>query len=278
MTIDLRGKRVWLTGASRGLGRALALDLAAAGAHLALTARDAEALEEVASACRGVGSVGAKFIALEVDVTDAAACQRAAKEIGAQLGGIDILIANAGISMWTRFADISDPAVFEKLIQVNYLGVVYCVKAALPWLQASRDLPGGMIVNISSLQAWTGMPAHTGYGASKAAVQIFLDSLKMETPNLHVLGVFPGWISGTNLRASALGGDGSALGASRKSHNKLAVPAEECSQRIIRAMQKRKSALFIPWYLRLLYLLRPIAFPLIAWILTKAVHTQKGTS
>jgi NAD(P)-dependent dehydrogenase (short-subunit alcohol dehydrogenase family) len=275
MKIDLRGTRIWLTGASRGLGKALALELTAAGARIALSARDGAALEEVAAACRGRGG---DVITVEVDVTDASACQRAADEIVAKLGGIDLLVANAGISMWTPFAEIEDPAVFEKLMQVNYLGVVYCVRASLPHLRASAALPGGMIVNISSLQAWTGMPAHTGYGASKAAVQIFLDSLKMETPGLRVLGVYPGWISGTSLRASALGADGASLGASRKSHNRLSVSAEGCAQRIVGAMHKGKSMLFIPWYLRLLYLLRPVAFPLVAWILTKATHTQKTTA
>jgi len=271
MSIDLRGKRIWLTGASRGLGRALALELTAAGARLALSARDGAALEEVAAACRALGG---DVVTVEVDVTDAASCQRVVEEIVAALGSIDILVANAGISMWTPFSEIQDSAIFEKLMQVNYLGVVYCVRAALPYLRTSTLLPGGMIVNISSLQAWTGMPAHTGYGASKAAVQIFLDSLRMETPGLHVLGVYPGWISGTSLRASALGADGGSLGTSRKSHNKLSVAAEECARRIVRAMQKRKAKLFIPWYLRILYLLRPVAFPLVAWILTKATKTQ----
>lgn len=276
MKIDLRGKRIWLTGASRGLGRALALALASAGARLAISARDGDALAEVAASCNTLAKQeGGEVVAVMVDVTDAAACQRAADEVVALLGGIDILVANAGISMWAPFAEIEDSAIFEKLMQVNYLGVVYTVKAALPYLRSSTALPGGMIVNISSLQAWTGMPVHTGYGASKAAVQIFLDSLKMETPGLHVLGVYPGWISGTSLRASALGADGGVIGDARKSHNRLSVTAEECSRRIVQAMQRRKSQLFIPGYARLLFLLRPVAFPLVAWILTKATHTQR---
>lgn len=273
MALSLAGKRIWLTGASRGLGRALALDLARAGTRLALSARDAADLAEVGAAATAAGA--AQVVLLPLDVTDADACERAAQEIGATLGGIDILVVNAGISMWTPFAAIEDVSVFEKLMQVNYLGVVYCVKAALPWLKASTEQVGS-IVNISSLQAWTGMPSHTGYAASKAATQLFLDSLKMETPGLHVLGVYPGWISGTELRASALGADGATLGSSRKSHNKLAVPAEECSRRIVRALEKRKSSLYIPGYLRAMALLRPFAFPLVSWILTKAVGSQRG--
>jgi NAD(P)-dependent dehydrogenase (short-subunit alcohol dehydrogenase family) len=279
MKIDLRGKRVWLTGASRGLGRSLALELTSAGARIALSARDGAALKEVAEECRALGG---DVVTVEMDVTDAAACVRAAEEIVAELGGIDILVANAGISMWTPFSEIQDPAIFEKLMQVNYLGVVYCVRAALPHLRtgllAPGTAPGGMIVNISSLQAWTGMPVHTGYGASKAAVQIFLDSLRMEAPWLHVLGIYPGWISGTSLRASALGADGNALGASRKSHNRLSTTAEECSRRIVRAMQRGKSSLYIPGYARLLQWLRPFAFPFVSWILRKATHSQKSTA
>lgn len=267
---ELSGRRVWITGASRGLGRALALALAREGALLALSGRDTGALEESARLCREAGA--AQVVVIRGDVTDAAACMQAVEQIVAALGGLDVLVANAGISMWTRFEEVRDPAIFGRLMEVNYLGVVYCVRAALPQLRANQ----GMIVNISSAQAWTGMAWHTGYSASKAAAQIFLDALSMEVSDISILGVYPGWISGTELRASALGADGATRGESRKSHNRLSVPAAECSRRIVHAMQRRKSTLFIPGYMRLLQVLRPVAFPLIKWALTKALGSQKG--
>ena len=106
------------------------------------------------------------------------------------------------------FETVTDPGVFEKLMQVNYLGAVYCIHAALPHLLHSR----GLIVAISSAQAWTGMPMHTGYAAAKAALQGFLDSLEMEMDGrVRVLGVYPGWIRDTELRRHALGADGHEL-------------------------------------------------------------------
>jgi NAD(P)-dependent dehydrogenase (short-subunit alcohol dehydrogenase family) len=193
----------------------------------------------------------------------------------AALGGLDILIANAGRSMWAPFAQVTNLAIYEDLIRVNYLSVVALVHAALPHLLASE----GAIVAVSTAQAWTGMPAHTGYAASKAALQGFLDSLRMELGDeIQILGVYPGWIRGTNLRASALGADGAPLQEARRAHSSLSVPAAACAAAIVRAMERGKSMLFVPGYLRLLFLTRPFAFPVIRRILAGAAHSQKKAS
>jgi NAD(P)-dependent dehydrogenase (short-subunit alcohol dehydrogenase family) len=269
--IQLHGKNVIVTGASRGLGRALAIAFARRGARLALSARDAAGLEETAALCREAGAPLA--VCVVADVTRSAECAQMADEAARALGGVDVLVANAGMSMWASFEEIRDPAVFEKLVQVNYLGAVYWIHAALPHLLRSR----GLIVAISSAQAWTGMPMHTGYAASKAALQGFLDSLEMEmNGRVRVLGVYPGWIRDTELRLHALGVDGRELGAARRSHSSESVTSEECAALVVRAVEQGKHSIFIPRKLRLLHLLRPLAFPVIRRILTRAVHSQPG--
>ncbi len=267
--MKLDGKLVLLTGASRGLGRALALDMARAGAHLVLTARDEAALEETAQFCRAAGApVVHAFVA---DITEQIACQRLVAQATVALGGLDVLVLNAGLSMWADFTEVRDLAIYEQLLRTNYLSAVYLLAAALPHLRARR----GRIVSISSAQAWTGLPHHTGYAASKAALQAFLDSLQMELGDeVSVLGVYPGWIRGTELRAAALGSDGQPLGDSRRSHSFLSVTAEECSTTVMRALQRDAQMVFVPRMLRVLYAMRPFAFPLIKRVLTGATGAQ----
>ena len=275
--MQLQDKAVFVTGASRGLGRTLAITLAHKGARLAICARDAAALNETVKLCRAAATrPGAETCVFAVagDITDAATCKRMMDEAAARLGGLDLLVLNAGLSMWAHFEEISDLSLFEELMRVNYLGAVYCVHAALPHLLAAR----GKIVAVSSAQAWSGMPFHTGYAAAKSALQGFLDSLAMEMGDrISILGIYPGWIRDTDLRASALGGDGKALGDSRRSHSSLSVTSQECSDVILKAVEREWAMAFIPRSARLLYFMRPIAYPLIKWVLGRAAHSQKET-
>ncbi len=267
--MQLENKRVLLTGASRGLGRALAQDFAHAGAHLALTARDEAALADTAALCRVMGA--ASVVTFSADITQEEACRRLVAEATVALGGLDLLVLNAGLSMWADFEQVSNLSLYEELLRTNYLSAVYLLHAALPHLRASR----GRIVTISSAQAWTGLPHHTGYAASKAALQAFLDSLAMEMGNeVSMLGVYPGWIRGTELRAAALGANAQPLGDARRSHSSLSVTAEECSATVIHALRKDRQMIFVPRTLRVMYALRPFAFPLIKRILTRAAGSQ----
>lgn len=271
--MQLAGKLVLLTGASRGLGRALALDLAAAGAHLALTARDAAALEETAALCRVMGA--ASVYTFTADITQEDNCRRLVADAVVALGGLDVLLLNAGLSMWADFEQVSDLAIYDELVRVNYLSAVYLLHAALPYLRARR----GRIVTISTAQAWTGMPHHTGYAASKAALQGFLDSLAMELRDeVSMLGVYPGWIRGTELRAAALGADGEPLGDARRSHSSLSVTAETCSATVLHALRKDRRMVFVPRTLRVMYMLRPFAYPLMQRILRGAAGSQATKS
>lgn len=239
------GKAIAITGASTGLGRELAVQLARAGARLALFARNETALRETARLCLQVAPTGGpEPLVITGDVTRPEDCARLITETVAQFGALDCLIANAGVSMWARSEDIRDLSFFRKLIEVNYLGAVHCLHPALPHLRKSR----GLFVAVASLQSKIGAPAHTGYTAAKHALDGFLESLRMELDGsgVGILSVYPSWISGTELRSHAFCEAGAKMGEARHSHTSDAVPAEECATRILAAMTARKEQLFIP--------------------------------
>jgi NAD(P)-dependent dehydrogenase (short-subunit alcohol dehydrogenase family) len=144
-------------------------------------------------------------------VTQPEACQQLVEKAIATFGQIDSLINNAGISMVTRFDEITDLSIFEQVMQVNYLGAVYCTHYALPYLKASR----GLLVAISSLCGKTAVPTRSGYVASKHAMQGFFDTLRIELrgTGVDVLVVSPGFVA-TDIRERALGANGQPLGQS----------------------------------------------------------------
>jgi NAD(P)-dependent dehydrogenase (short-subunit alcohol dehydrogenase family) len=167
------GKTVLITGASEGIGRALALALAGHAAQLVLAARSAPRLEELAAEC---SALGAQVEAVPTDVAQPAACVRCVERAVARFGGLDVLVNNAGITMWSRFEAITDLSVFEQLLAVNVMGSVRLTAAALPHLKASR----GLIVAVASIAGLTGVPERTGYAASKHAMVGFFESLRIE--------------------------------------------------------------------------------------------------
>lgn len=168
-----------ITGASSGIGEALAYELAGQGAWLALGARRLDQLETVAAKCR---SLGGKAIAVACDVSQQADCERLVQQTVAEYGRVDTLVNNAGITMWSRFADLKDPALINQIMQVNFLGAVYCTYYALPHLKQSR----GRIANISSMADKIITPGSTGYVASKHAMEAFYESLRAEVADSGV--------------------------------------------------------------------------------------------
>jgi NAD(P)-dependent dehydrogenase (short-subunit alcohol dehydrogenase family) len=198
-------RSILITGASAGLGAALAQALAAHGARLTLMARRADRLQEVVAACQAAGG---KAQAVEGDVTQPEDGVRLTQAAVEAYGAVDGLIANAGLSMWARFDEVEDVSVFRRLMDVNYLGAVHCLHPAMPHLKKS----GGMFVAISSLQGRIGVPYHTGYVASKHALQGLCDALRMEVADdgVAVLSVLLHWLRGTELREHAFGADGEA--------------------------------------------------------------------
>jgi short-subunit dehydrogenase len=251
----MKDKRVFLTGASSGLGAALALTLAQQGAKLALFATHLERLQGVADQCR---AQGVDVCVRAGDVTQIEDVRAAVAEAVEAWGGIDYVVANAGISMWVRFDEIEEVEVLRRLIDVNYMGVVHCAHVALPHLKESR----GLLVAVSSVQGKVPVPLHSGYVASKHAVQGFCDTLRLELlgSGVDVMVVLPHWLRGTNLRQSALGSDGRALGATSRRHSSESITLEEASARIAQALVERPRQLVMPWKLKLLaavYALRP---------------------
>ncbi|MDP6039040.1 MAG: SDR family oxidoreductase [Candidatus Latescibacteria bacterium] len=264
-----RDKVAIITGASSGLGAVLAVALAKEGVHLSLFARREEKLSETAEHCRGLG---VRVITVTGDVTFVEDCKRLIETTMAEFGRLDFLIANAGISMWARFDEVEDVGIFHKLMETNYLGVVHCVHSALEPLKQSQ----GLVVAIASVQGKIGVPLHTGYVASKHAVLGFLKALRMEVADVHVLTVLPHWLRGTDLRQSAFGKDGETLGESSRRHNKESISLEDCSQAILKAMQKRKSELVIPWKLRILPWLQLINPKIVEWLVKGKVKEQNN--
>jgi short-subunit dehydrogenase len=230
------GKTALITGASTGIGRALALELARSGARLALNARDAARLGATAAEC---AALGAQVLSVPGDVALAADCRTAVARAVERFGGLDVLVNNAGTTMWARFDQLADLAGLEQLLAVNYLGAVRVTAAALPYLKSAR----GLIVAVASLAGLTGVPERTGYAASKHAMVGFFESLRIElrASGVAVTIVAPDFVK-SELHKRALGPDGRALGKSPMDEPRI-MTSEECAQLMMGAMRKRQRLL-----------------------------------
>jgi len=229
---------VIITGASRGVGREMARQLADQGAWLALAARHEEQLQAVAQECI---QSGARAIAIPTDVGEQARCRNLIEQTAHEFGKIDTLINNAGFGMWVKFEDIQDPAFFAELVRVNYLGSVYCTFYALPHLKQTR----GRLVGVSSLAGKTGVPFRSGYAASKHALGGLFDSLRVELmgSGVTVTLAFPDFVA-TEIRAHNLGKDGKPLGVSPAREEKF-MSAAECARLILRGVARREREIIL---------------------------------
>lgn len=227
------GSAVLLTGASSGIGRELALALAGQSARLALAARALEKLEEVAGLCRERGGEATVFRA---DVGQQDDCIGLVDRAVEALGGLDMLLLNAGQDMWSRLDELEEPAILERLMRVNYLGPAWLTWRALPHLKRSR----GRIVVLSSLAGLTGVPTRTGYAASKHALHGFFDSLRVELrgTGISVTLVCPDFVL-SEIHRRAIGPDGKPLGVSPMAEGKI-MTATRCAEHVLAAATKRK--------------------------------------
>ncbi len=225
----MKQKTYVITGASSGIGAALAIEWAKRGDNVVLAARSEKELAALAERC------GKNALVVKTDVTDPAQCEAMVKAAVDRFGGIDVLVNNAGISMWARFREVTDLSMFERIMRVNYLGTVYSTHFALPHLIASR----GLLVGISSLTGKTGVPTRTGYAASKHAMQGFLDSLRIELrgTGVDVTIVSPGFVK-TDIRSKVLGPDGRSRETSPRDESE-GMSVEECTSIIVRAVDHR---------------------------------------
>ncbi len=223
-----------ITGASKGIGAELARQLAPKGAKLVLASRNEAELEAVAEACRKLGASG--VITVKCDVAVESDCRTLVAGALLAFGRIDVLVNNAGISMWARFEEIEDLAVLDRIMRVNYLGAVFCTASALPHLRET----GGRIVGISSLAGRVGVPTRTGYSASKHAMTGFFDSLRIELSGsgVSVTMIYPGFVA-TGIRENATGPDGKPILVSPVKEKDV-MSVKDCVRRIVRAIEGRE--------------------------------------
>lgn len=220
----LDGRAVLITGASEGIGRQLAIELASRQCHVALVARRRGPLERVAGECRDCGAASVDIICADLTVPDG--CRRTIAEATAERG-LDALILNAGISHYGFFEELPSLDKLEQIMALNYFAPVRLTYHALPHLRASR----GCIGVVSSLQGKVAVPACTGYAASKHAVHGFFDALRMELDGsgIDVTLACPGAVE-TGLHARAGYEHGASGGMS---------PAR-CATRVLRAIERRE--------------------------------------
>lgn len=218
-----------ITGASSGIGRELALEIARRGSDVALLARRREALEETAASVEGLGR---KAVALPCDVRDRAAVLAAIAEAASRLGPIDLLVANAGIGV-PLSASRWDGSRVAETFEVNVLGAAHAFEAVLPgMLERGR----GHLVGVSSLAAWRGVPGHGPYGASKAAMNVMLESLRAELAprGVAVTTICPGFVR-------------TPMTARNKFRMPFLMEPEEAARRIARAIAARRRVYAFPW-------------------------------
>ena len=235
MQNTFREKTVIVTGASSGIGRALALRLADEGAWLTLAARNAQRLDSLAGECQ---QRGGKALAIPTDVADESQCRALVQRTQEMYGRIDTLVNNAGIDVVSKLEDLPDLRLFKQAVDVNFYGTVHCTYYALPYLKETR----GRIVNVSSLGGMLAIPFNTSYVASKFAVIGFSDSLRMEVEQagVSVTVICPSLVV-TEFHERYLDKNGQAKGPSgRAIYTEHTMTADQCAQIVLRAARRRK--------------------------------------
>ncbi len=223
----LRDRAVVITGAAGGIGRALAHRFARAGARLGLLDCDLVPLDALA------GELGERALAVATDVTSWEQCRSAVSLLHQKLGGIDVLINNAGITHVSPFAD-TDPAVLRRVMDVNFFGAVHCTRAALD----AGFARGGMVVVVSSVAGFAPLAGRSGYAASKHALHGLFESVRAELRprGVDVMLVCPGFTD-TPIEAHALGADGERPRQARASVGRLASP-DDVAEAIYRGVRR----------------------------------------
>jgi NAD(P)-dependent dehydrogenase (short-subunit alcohol dehydrogenase family) len=234
----LAGKAVLITGAARGIGAELARQAAARGARVALVGLEPELLAQVAA------ELGPEHLWVEADVTDAEALDVAVRRAVDTFGGLDAVVANAGIAPLTTVATASARSL-SRTIEVNLIGAMLTARAALPALTASR----GHVLLISSAAAFTVLPGMSAYCAAKAGLERFGDVLRLEVAHrgITVASAHPTWIDTDMVRDTE-----AALPTFAETRKQLPGPlgaftsVDECAQALVENLETRGRRVFVP--------------------------------
>jgi dehydrogenase/reductase SDR family protein 7B len=255
----MKDKVVIITGASSGIGKALAFSFGQEGAKIVITGRKEPPLLEVS---RELTIAGIENLALVSDVSIEKDNIEMVEKTIQKYGKIDVLINNAGISMRSMFEDC-DLNVIKTVMDINFYGTVYATKYALPYIKLTK----GSIVGVSSIAGYKGLPVRSGYSASKFAVNGFLEALRTELQNtgVHVLTACPGFTA-SNIRVASLGSDGNSKGETMRDESNM-MSSEEVAERILKAVKKRDRDMILTLQGKALILINKL-FPKLADRLT----------
>ena len=226
-----------ITGASSGIGLECARYFFHSGCRVVAAARNFEALTNLQ---KELDPEAGRMLVYKMDVTQEQECAKLIEATVQKFGRIDVLINNAGITMRALFKDV-DMDVLRQLMNVNFWGMVYCTKYAMPHLISAK----GSIVGMSSVAGYKGLPTRSGYSATKFALEGFLETLRIENRNtgVHVLIARPGFVA-TNIRNTMLAADGTEQGESHKNEEN-SMSANEVAKQLYIAIAKRKSYMIL---------------------------------
>lgn len=233
----MKDKVVVITGGSSGIGKALAEVFGKNGSRILITGRNAA---DLSAAVEELRTKGIDIHGFTADVSREADNRAMASEATKLFGRIDILINNAGVTMRALFEEV-DMEVIRSVMDINFFGVLYATKYCLPEIIRNK----GSVIGISSIAGYRGLPARTGYSASKFALNGFLEVLRTEMlkRDVHVMTACPGFTT-SNIRKRSLTKDGSLQGDSPRDESKM-MTAEACAQHIYLATLRRKKILIL---------------------------------
>jgi short-subunit dehydrogenase len=230
-----QGKNIVITGGSDGIGKALVQQFLGLGANVATCGRNADKLKSLELEC-----ASSHLMVFTADVSKKEDCEAFVQAAIQAFGGIDVLINNAGISMRALVSEVNVETL-KQVMDINFWGTVYTTMAALPSIKERK----GVVVGVSSIAGYRGLPGRSGYSASKYALNGWLEALKTELygSGTHVMWVCPGFTS-SNIRNAALDKDAKAQGESPMDEGAM-MSSEECAIHIIRSIELRKRTLVL---------------------------------
>jgi short-subunit dehydrogenase len=249
-------RKVIITGASSGIGRALALEYAGRGAALGLIARRADLLAQLAA------SLPVRSYTYAVDVTDARSLAMAAEDFVARVGSPDVVIANAGVSAGTLTGNPEDNAVFGEIMAINVIGMMLTFQ---PFVEAMKRQREGVLVGIASVAGIRGLPGAAAYCASKAAAISYLESLRVELrgSGVSVVTICPGYVA-------------TSMTSKNPYHMPFLMDAEVAASKMAGAIAARKRFYVLPWQMALVgWVLRRLPRPLYDLLFAGAPHKPR---